>query len=313
MIKLDEIESAHRRIKPFVHRTMILTNKSIDALTEAHLFFKCENFQKTGSFKIRGATNAILQLSQEDISRGIATASSGNHGAALSRAVSIKGGTTKVVMPTNTPKIKVDNVIRNGGEVLWCEPTQSSRDYVLQKLLDDTGSKLIHPYNDDQIITGQATVAKELYEDCLDLEIIISPVSGGGLLAGSLSYLKKINPEIVVYGAEPEKADDTYRSITVGKIQSNITTNTICDGLRAQVGTITFPIIQQYVNGIIVLSEKEIIDAMKIIWERLKIIIEPSCSITLAAILKRKDLFINKRVGLILSGGNVDLSKMPWQ
>tara|TARA_B100000073_G_scaffold293720_1_gene257464 strand:- start:1430 stop:2371 length:942 start_codon:yes stop_codon:yes gene_type:complete len=313
MIKLDEIESAHRRIKPFVHRTMILTNKSIDALTGAHLFFKCENFQKTGSFKIRGATNAILQLSQEDISRGIATASSGNHGAALSRAVSIKGGTTKVVMPTNTPKIKVDNVIRNGGEVLWCEPTQSSRDYVLQKLLDDTGSKLIHPYNDDQIITGQATVAKELYEDCLDLEIIISPVSGGGLLAGSLSYLKKINPEIVVYGAEPEKADDTYRSITVGKIQSNITTNTICDGLRAQVGTITFPIIQQYVNGIIVLSEKEIIDAMKIIWERLKIIIEPSCSITLAAILKRKDLFINKRVGLILSGGNVDLSKMPWQ
>jgi len=313
MIKLDEIESAHRRMKPFVHRTMILTNKSIDALTGAHLFFKCENFQKTGSFKIRGATNAILQLSQEDISRGIATASSGNHGAALSRAVSIKGGTTKVVMPTNTPKIKVDNVIRNGGEVLWCEPTQSSRDYVLQKLLDDTGSKLIHPYNDDQIITGQATVAKELYEDCLDLEIIISPVSGGGLLAGSLSYLKKINPEIVVYGAEPEKADDTYRSITVGKIQSNITTNTICDGLRAQVGTITFPIIQQYVNGIIVLSEKEIIDAMKIIWERLKIIIEPSCSITLAAILKRKDLFINKRVGLILSGGNVDLSKMPWQ
>ena len=313
MISINEIENAHERIKPFIHRTVTLTNKSLNELTGAYLYFKCENFQKTGSFKIRGATNAVLQLSKSDIDKGVATASSGNHGAALSRAVSIRGGSTKVVMPTNTPKIKVENVLRNGGEIVWCDPIQSSRDSELKNILNDTGSILIHPYNDERIIAGQATVAKEFFEDCLDLEIVVSPVSGGGLLAGSLLYLKEINPKIVVYGAEPNEADDTYRSFNIGKIQSNESTETICDGLRAQVGTITFPIIQKYANNIIILSEKEIIDAMKMIWERLKIIIEPSCSITLAAIIKRKDLFHNKKVGLILSGGNVDLSMMPWQ
>ena len=313
MIGKDEIENAHERIKPFIHRTATLTNESLNELTGACLFFKCENFQKTGSFKIRGATNAVLQLSESDIDKGVATSSSGNHGAALSRAVRIRGGSTKVVMPTNTPKIKVENVLRNGGEIVWCDPIQSSRDSELKNILNDTGSILIHPYNDERIIAGQATVAKELFEDCLDLEIVVSPVSGGGLLAGSLLYLKEINPKIVVYGAEPKEADDTYRSFNIGKIQSNESTETICDGLRAQVGTITFPIIQKYANNIIILSEKEIIDAMKMIWERLKIIIEPSCSITLAAIIKRKDLFHNKKVGLILSGGNVDLSMMPWQ
>ena len=312
MATIYQIEEAHQRIKPFIHRTMVLTNQSLDKLTGAKLFFKCENFQKTGSFKIRGAINTVLQLSKKDIYKGIATASSGNHGAALSKAVSIRGGTTKVVMPKNTPKIKVDNVRRNGGEIFWCDPVQASRDIELNKILNDTGSILIHPYNDERIITGQATAAKELLEDCPDLEVVISPVSGGGLLAGSLSYLKGINPEIIVYGAEPKEADDTYRSLSMGRIQDNKTTNTICDGLRAQVGTITFPIIKKYVNGIIILSEKEIIDAMRMVWERLKIIIEPSCSITLAAILKRKDLFQDKRVGLILSGGNVDFSKMPW-
>ena len=313
MSTINEIRLAHERIKPFIHRTVTLTNKSLNELTGAYLYFKCENFQKTGSFKIRGATNAVLQLSKSDIDKGVATASSGNHGAALSRAVSIRGGSTKVVMPTNTPKIKVENVLRNGGEIVWCDPIQSSRDSELKNILNDTGSILIHPYNDERIIAGQATVAKEFFEDCLDLEIVVSPVSGGGLLAGSLLYLKEINPKIVVYGAEPKEADDTYRSFNTGKIQSNGSTETICDGLRAQVGAITFPVIQKYANNIIVLSEKEIIDAMKMIWERLKIIIEPSCSITLAAIIKRKDLFHNKKVGLILSGGNVDLSMMPWQ
>ena len=312
MVTINQIEEAHERIKPFIHRTMVLTNQSLDELTGAKIYFKCENFQKTGSFKFRGATNAVLQLSQEDILKGVATASSGNHGAALSKAVSNRGGRTKVVMPKNTPGIKVENVRRNGGEIVWCDPVQASRDNELKKILKNTGSILIHPYNDEKIIAGQATAVKELLEDYSDLEVVISPVSGGGLLAGSLSYLKNINPKIIVYGAEPKEADDTYRSIETGKIQTNITTNTICDGLRAQIGTITFPIIKNNVNGIITLSEKEIIEAMQMVWERLKIIVEPSCSITLAAVLKRKKLFQNKKVGLIMSGGNVDLLNTPW-
>ena len=312
MVTINQIEEAHERIKPFIHRTMVLTNQSLDELTGAKIYFKCENFQKTGSFKFRGATNAVLQLSKDDILKGVATASSGNHGAALSKAVSNRGGITKVVMPKNTPKIKVENVRRNGGEIVWCDPVQASRDNELKKIVKDTGSILIHPYNDENIIAGQATAVKELLEDYSDLEVVISPVSGGGLLAGSLSYLKAINPKIIVYGAEPKEADDTYWSIETGKIQTNTTTNTICDGLRAQIGTITFPIIKNNVNGIITLSENEIIEAMQMIWERLKIIVEPSCSITLAAVLKRKKLFQNKKVGLIMSGGNVDLLNTPW-
>mgnify|MGYP001015869351 FL=1 len=312
MVTLKDIASAHDRIREFIHRTPVLTNKSLNELTGAELFFKCDNFQKAGSFKIRGATNTVELLSQDEMDNGIATTSSGNHGAALSMAVSRRGGKTKVVMPHNTPKIKVNNVERNGGEVVWCEPDQSSREEVLRELIDKTGSTVVHPYNDERIIAGQGTCAKELLEDYPDIACIVSPVSGGGLLSGTLLSSKGINKDILVYGAEPSEADDAFRSLQSGKIVSNETINTICDGLRAQIGTITFPIIQENVDGIITLSEEEIINSMQMIWERMKIIIEPSCAISLAAIIKNREMFEGKKVGLIMSGGNVDLTQLPW-
>jgi len=312
MVTLKDIASAHDRIREFIHRTPVLTNKSLNELTGAELFFKCDNFQKAGSFKIRGATNTVELLSQGEMDNGIATTSSGNHGAALSMAVSRRGGKTKVVMPHNTPKIKVNNVERNGGEVVWCEPHQSSREQVLADLVNETGATVVHPYNDERIIAGQGTCAKELLEDCPEITCIVSPVSGGGLLSGTLLSSKGINNDILVYGAEPSEADDAFRSLQSGEIVSNETINTICDGLRAQIGTITFPIIQENVDGIITLSEDEIIKSMQMIWERMKIIIEPSCAISLAAIIKNREMFEGKKVGLIMSGGNVDLTQLPW-
>jgi threonine dehydratase len=312
MVTLKDIASAHDRIREFIHRTPVLTNKSLNELTGAELFFKCDNFQKAGSFKIRGATNTVELLSLSEMDNGIATTSSGNHGAALSMAVSRRGGKTKVVMPHNTPKIKVNNVERNGGEVVWCEPDQSSREQVLADLVNETGAIVVHPYNDERIIAGQGTCAKELLEDCPEITCIVSPVSGGGLLSGTLLSSKGINNDILVYGAEPSEADDAFRSLQSGEIVSNETINTICDGLRAQIGTITFPIIQENVDGIITLSEDEIIKSMQMIWERMKIIIEPSCAISLAAIIKNREIFEGKKVGLIMSGGNVDLTQLPW-
>ena len=312
MVTLKDIQSAHTRISPFIHRTPILTNTSLDELTGAKLFFKCENFQKAGSFKIRGATNAVELLSDDDFNCGVATTSSGNHGAALSMAVSRRGGTTKVVMPHNTPKIKVNNVERNGGEVVWCEPDQKYRESVLKDVVDKTGATVVHPYNDERIMAGQGTCAKELVEDVTDLHSIVSPVSGGGLLSGSLLAAKNMNSAITVYGAEPEEADDAYRSLKLGKIVPNKTINTICDGLRAQIGTKTFPVIQSLVDDIIPVSEEDIINALRMIWERLKIIVEPSCSIALAMVINNKDLFKDQNVGLIMSGGNIDLKKLPW-
>ena len=312
MVTLKDIVAAHDRIAPFIHRTPVLTNKSLNELSGAELYFKCENFQKAGSFKIRGATNTVELLNQDELGRGIATTSSGNHGAALSMAVSRRNGKTKVVMPHNTPKIKVKNVERNGGEVIWCEPDQTSREEVLKDLVVKTGSTVVHPYNDERIVMGQGTAGKELIEDHPDLDAIVSPVSGGGLLSGTLLSAQGINPKIKVYGAEPLEADDTFLSLQRGEIVPNKTINTICDGLRAQIGTITFPIIQSYVEEVITLTEEEIIESMKMIWERMKIVVEPSCSITLAAVLKSRDRFAGKKVGLIISGGNVDLERLPW-
>tara|TARA_B000000477_G_scaffold21126_2_gene18151 strand:+ start:878 stop:1816 length:939 start_codon:yes stop_codon:yes gene_type:complete len=312
MVTLKDIVAAHDRIAPFIHRTPVLTNKSLNELSGAELYFKCENFQKAGSFKIRGATNTVELLNQDELDRGIATTSSGNHGAALSMAVSRRNGKTKVVMPHNTPKIKVKNVERNGGEVIWCEPDQTSREEVLKDLVAKTGATVVHPYNDERIVMGQGTAGKELIEDHPDLDAIVSPVSGGGLLSGTLLSAQGINPKIKVYGAEPLEADDTFLSLQKGEIVPNKTINTICDGLRAQIGTITFPIIQSYVEEVITLTEEEIIESMKMIWERMKIVVEPSCSITLAAVLKSSDRFAGKKVGLIISGGNVDLERLPW-
>jgi threonine dehydratase len=313
MLTLKDIELAHERIRPFIHRTPILTNSSLNELVGANLFFKCENFQKAGSFKIRGASNAVELLSESEFKRGVATTSSGNHGAALSMAVSRKGGKTKVVMPTNTPKIKVNNVIRNGGEVVWCEPDQKSREGVLMGVVEETEATVIHPYNDERIMAGQGTCAKELIEDIPSLDSIVSPVSGGGLLSGTLIASKNMKKSIKVYGAEPDEADDAFQSLKHGKIIPNKTINTICDGLRAEIGSKTFPVIKDLVDGIETVSEEDIIESLRMIWERMKIIVEPSCSISLAMVTKNRNIFKGKNVGLIMSGGNIDLNSLPWQ
>ena len=312
MVTYNDIEKAHLRISDHIHNTTILTSDSLNNELGSNLFFKCENFQKTGSFKIRGATNSILQLNDKEIKNGIITTSSGNHGAAVAFIANKIGASSKIIMPNNTPKNKIENVERYGGEILYCEPNIKSREYTLKKMVQKSGGSIIHPYNDEKIIAGQGTAAKELIEKVPDLDAIICPVSGGGLLSGTLLAAKNLKPDIKVFGAEPENADDTYRSILKNKIMSNKTTDTIADGLRAQVGTITFPIIKKNVDKILLVSEEMIISSMYMIWQRLKIIVEPSCSIVLAALMINSKRFLNKKVGLILTGGNYDLKQIPW-
>ena len=312
MVTYNDIEKAHQRISDHIHNTPILTSESLDNELGSNLFFKCENFQKTGSFKIRGATNSILQLNDTEIKNGIITTSSGNHGAAVAFIADKIGTSSKIIMPNNTPKNKIENVQRYGGEIFYCEPNIKSREDTLERMIQKSGGSIIHPYNDEKIIAGQGTAAKELIEKVPDLDAIICPVSGGGLLSGTLLAAKNLKPGIKVFGAEPENADDTYRSILNNKIMSNETTDTIADGLRAQVGTVTFPIIKENVDKILLVSEEMIISSMYMIWQRLKIIIEPSCSIVLAALILNSKKFLNKKVGLILTGGNYDLKQIPW-
>ena len=312
MVTYNDIEKAHQRISDHIHNTPILTSDSIDNELGSNLFFKCENFQKTGSFKIRGATNSILQLNDTEIKNGIITTSSGNNGAAVAFIADKIGTSSKIIMPNNTPKNKIENVQRYGGEIFYCEPNIKSREDTLEKMIQKSGGSIIHPYNDEKIIAGQGTAAKELIEKVPDLDAIICPVSGGGLLSGTLLTAKNLKPGIKVFGAEPENADDTYRSILNNKIMSNETTDTIADGLRAQVGTVTFPIIKENVDKILLVSEEMIVSSMYMIWQRLKIIIEPSCSIVLAALMLNSNKFLNKKVGLILTGGNYDLKQIPW-
>ena len=312
MVTYNDIEKAHQRISDHIHNTPILTSDSLDNELGSNLFFKCENFQKTGSFKIRGATNSILQLNDTEIKNGIITTSSGNHGAAVAFIANKIGTSSKIIMPNNTPKNKIENVQRYGGEIFYCEPNIKSREDTLEKMVQKSGGSIIHPYNDEKIIAGQGTAAKELIEKVPNLDAIICPVSGGGLLSGTLLAAKNLKPDIKVFGAEPENADDTYRSILNDKIMSNETTDTIADGLRAQVGTITFPIIKENVDKILLVSEEMIVSSMYMIWQRLKIIIEPSCSIVLAALILNSKKFLNKKVGLILTGGNYDLKQIPW-
>ena len=312
MVTYHDIEKAHLRISGHIHNTPILTSDSLNNELSSNLFFKCENFQKTGSFKIRGATNSILQLNDTEIKNGIITTSSGNHGAAVAFIADKIGTSSKIIMPNNTPKNKIENVQRYGGEIFYCEPNIKSREDTLEKMVQKSGGSIIHPYNDEKIIAGQGTAAKELIEKVPNLDAIICPVSGGGLLSGTLLAAKNLRPDIKVFGAEPENADDTYRSILNNKIMSNETTDTIADGLRAQVGTVTFPIIKENVDKILLVSEEMIISSMYMIWQRLKIIIEPSCSIVLAALMLNSNKFLNKKVGLILTGGNYDLKQIPW-
>jgi len=308
MITREDIEAAHARIKSFVERTPIQTSDAINKLADANLYFKCENLQRIGAFKARGAMNAALSLTEEARAKGIATHSSGNHAQAIARAASILGIKSYIVMPHNVPGIKKKGVLEYGGEIFECEPTLAARESTLREVIQKTGASEIHPFNNYQVITGQATAAKELIEDVPPLDYIVAPVGGGGLLSGTALAVHHFSPNTKVIAGEPAGADDAFRSMQSGKIEPS-QSNTIADGLLTTLGDKTFPIIRDHVKEIITVSEKEIVDAMRLIWERLKIIVEPSAGVPLAAVLKSKEIFRGKRVGIILSGGNVDLQR----
>jgi threonine dehydratase len=318
----QEIAEAHARIAPHIHRTPVLTSQTLNRMSGAQLFFKCENLQKTGSFKIRGAANAILSLSEEDAHRDIITQSSGNHGAAVACAAAWRGTKAWIVMPKNAPRVKCEAVEGYGGKIAFCEPSVSARKEMAAKLQAETCAVLIHPYDDDRIIAGQATAAKELLEDFPDLDAILCPVSGGGLLSGTCLSARHPKPEIRIFGCEPAKADDAYRSLQTGTLQTADSSDTIADGLRANLAPRTFAILRRELAGVLLVTEEEIISAMRLLWERMKIVVEPSSSIALAPLLKtgglaslnlpvRKD-GAPPRIGIILSGGNVDLSALPF-
>jgi len=316
------IVQAHARIAPRIHRTPVLTSNSLDAIIGARVFFKCDNLQKTGSFKIRGATNAIFSLSGEEAARGIVTQSSGNHGAAVACAAGWRGVPAWIVMPKNSPAVKQRAVEGYGGRVTLCEATLTSRAEVSARVQAETGAVMIHPYDDDRIIAGQATAAKELLEEIGDLDAVFAPVSGGGLLSGTCLGAKGLRPEIRIFGCEPERADDAYRSLTSGTLQSQDSSDTIADGLRAALSPRTFGILRERVTGVLRVSEEEIISATRMIWERMKIVIEPSSAVAVAPLLKPGALTSIEvppradgrplKLGVIFSGGNVDLSSLPF-
>lgn len=308
----EDILEAYNRIHPFIHNTPVITSKTIDKMAGAELYFKCENFQKMGAFKMRGATNAILQLSPEQKKKGVVTHSSGNFAQALALAAKNLGVKSYIVMPINAPEVKKSAVRDYGGEITECEPTLEARESTASKIQNEKGATFVHPFNDFNVILGNASTGKELLEKYPDLDFIISPVGGGGLVAGTALTAIAFGNNCKVIGAEPFAVDDAYRSMESGKIEHNATTNTIGDGLKTSLGDITFNLINNHVEKIIRVTEEEIIAAMRLIWERMKIIIEPSSAVALAAVLNSKSEFANKKIGVILSGGNVDLKKLPF-
>lgn len=312
-LDLAAIRAAHARIKPYIHHTPVMSSTLINRLAGASLFFKCENFQKVGAFKARGACNAVFSLSSEEAKRGVVTHSSGNHAAALAMAAGKRGVAAHIVMPDNAPKAKVNAVKGYGGRIVFCAPNLRAREDTAAKVMAETGARLVHPYNDYRVMAGQGTAALELLADFPDLDIVMTPVGGGGLLAGTSIAVKGINPEIKVIGAEPAGADDAYRSFKSGKLVHVVNPQTVADGLRTSLGDKGFPIIQKNVDDIVTASEAAIIDAMRKTWEFMKIIIEPSCSVPLATIMEGKLDVKGKRIGIVLTGGNVDLDELPWQ
>jgi len=303
------IEAAAIRIAPYIHNTPIMTCKSINALYGLDLYFKCENFQKIGAFKIRGGMNASLQLTKEQLEKGVATHSSGNHAQALAFAAKMLGIKAYIVMPESSPQVKVNAVRGYGAEVNICASNQAARESTLQSIVDQTGATFIHPYDNDEVITGQATCVKEIIEAMPDVDIVVTPVGGGGLLSGTCLGAHYFKPGLKVYAGEPEGAADAVLSIQSGKVEKAPFVNTIADGLLTTLSERTLEIIQAHVADILLVSEDEIKAALRLVYERMKIIIEPSCAVPLAAVLKNPDLFKGKKVGIILTGGNVDLSK----
>jgi threonine dehydratase len=308
----SDIEKAHELIRPYIHRTPVMTSQSINEIVGAQLFFKCENLQKVGAFKFRGACNSVFSLTDQEAQNGVCTHSSGNHAAALALAARMRGIPAYIVMPSNAPDIKKKAVAGNGAQITFCEPTLAARESTLQQVAEQTGAKEIHPYNYFNVICGQGTAAKELIEETVGLDIVMAPVGGGGLLSGTALSAKAMLPHVQVIAAEPAGADDAFRSFQSHTLQPSVAPKTIADGLLTSLGEITFTIILKEVDQVVTVSEEKIVEAMRMVWERMKIIIEPSSAVPLAAILENKLDVKGKRIGIILSGGNVDLGKLPF-
>lgn len=309
---LSDIQSAHKRIKPFIHRTPVLASQQLNRIFGCELFFKCENFQKVGAFKFRGATNAILSLSEEEKKKGVVTHSSGNHAAALALAAGMNSVKASIVMPETAPSVKKNAVAGYGAEITFCKPTLQAREETTNAIIRETGATLIHPYDNFSVICGQGTAALELLEDHRDLEIVVAPIGGGGLMSGTSTSVKGINKSIKVIGAEPINANDAWKSFTTGILTPSFNPNTIADGLLTSLSDLTFAIVRKNVDDILTVREESIIECMQLIWERMKIIIEPSSATVLAAVKENPEIFRGRKAGLILTGGNVDLKKLPF-
>ena len=312
-VTLNDILQAAERIKPYAHRTPVLTNESLNQKVGAQVYLKCENLQKVGAFKFRGACNAVFSLSEEEAARGVCTHSSGNHAQALALAARMRVIPAYIVMPDNAPQVKKDAVAGYGGQISFCAPTLEAREATLRQVYERTGANVVHPYNDERVIAGQGTATVELLDSVPDLDVIIAPIGGGGLLSGTSIAAKGLKPNIRVIAGEPEMADDAYRSMKEDKIIPSVNPKTIADGLLTSLSDRTFHIIRQNVEQIVTVSEQSIIDAMKFIWERAKIVIEPSAAVPVGVLWEKKINLTGLKVGIILSGGNVDLYKLPWQ
>lgn len=308
----DDVIAAHERVRPYIHRTPVLTSSFLDNLTGAKLFFKCENLQKAGAFKVRGACNAVFGLTEEQAARGVATHSSGNHALSLSYAAGRRGIPCNVVMPRTAPQAKKDAVIGYGGSITECEPSTSSREAVFAEVQARTGADFVHPYNDPRVIAGQGTCSRELMDQVEGLDAVVAPIGGGGMISGTCLTLSNIAPHVEIFAAEPERADDAYRSFKAGHIIADDAPDTVADGLKVPLKDLTWHFVQRHVTDILTASDPEIVDAMKLIWKRMKIVMEPSSAVPLATILKNPDRFRGKRVGVIVTGGNVDLDRLPW-
>lgn len=308
----EDMLAAHARIKPYIHQTPVLTSSYLNDLTGAQLFFKCENFQKAGAFKVRGASNAVFGLSDEEARNGVCTHSSGNHALSLSYAAGRRGIPCNVVMPRTAPQAKKNAVKGYGGIITECEPSTTSREAVFAEVQAATGGNFVHPYNDPRVIAGQGTCSRELMEQTDGLDMVVAPIGGGGMISGTCLTLSNIAPEVQIIASEPEQADDAYRSFKAGYIIADDAPNTIADGLKVPLKDLTWHFVSNHVTDIITASEDEIVAAMKLTWQRMKIVIEASCAVPLATIINNKDRFAGKRVGVIITGGNVDLDTLPW-
>lgn len=309
---LADVQAAAARIKPYAHRTPVLTCRSLNQAVGAQLFCKCENVQKVGAFKFRGACNAAFLLTEAEARSGVATHSSGNHAAAVALAAQLRGMPAHIVMPDNAPTVKKAAVAGYGGTIVYCAPTLAAREATLARVVQETGATFIHPYNDARVIAGQGTAALELLSDVPDLDVIMTPVGGGGLLSGTALVTAAVAPSTRVIAAEPEAADDAYRSLQAGYIVPALDPRTVADGLRTSLGDLTFAIIQRHVEQIVTVSEAAIIQAMRYVWERMKILIEPSAAVPLGALLEKRLDVRGQRIGVVLSGGNVALDQLPW-